>query len=68
MTFGPLEGEARTFKGLGGAKAIGKRKLVVGIESINFDNTPILDTGELYSHEMTNGENPLLLSLQAQKT
>ena len=40
MTFGILEGEARNFKGLGGAVALGRRKLTIGIESVNHNNTP----------------------------
>ena len=41
MTFGILEGEARNFKGLGGAVALGRRKLTIGIESVNLNNTPL---------------------------
>ena len=68
MTFGLLEGESRTFKGLGGAVALGRRRLTIGIESVGLDNITILDTGDLFSHEVATGENPLLLSLAAQQT
>ena len=59
-----LFGEEREYKGLGSAVARGKRKIRIGITTETGDTV----MGTLVSHELSKGDTPLLLGLQAQAT
>ena len=76
MQFGECTGEPRTFKGLGDAKTLGKRPCYMGIEGYSEleelssdDCSPdvLMDT-MVNSHELSEGDNLMLLSLAAQAT
>ena len=76
MQFGECTGEPRTFKGLGDAKTLGKRPCYIGIEGYSMleelssdDFSPdILMDAMVHSHELSEGDNLMLLSLAAQAT
>ena len=61
---GPLTGEERDFKGLGGAKTTGRRKCPWGMELQ--DGT--FAQGTISSNELNRDDNYMLLSLHAQGT
>ena len=77
MEFGKLHGEPRSFKGLGSAKALGKRACYIafgGYQSITSprshnDIVPdVIFDSTVHSHEIEKGDNLMLISLAAQGT
>ena len=60
--------EQRTFGGLGGAQmsTLGKRGIPLGLEITDSENHVEHIVGDLESQEIASGQNPLLLSLNAQ--
>ena len=62
QTLSELYGTERWYRGLGNVGAAGKRDIRVGIELMNGE----VVTGTLTSYELSHGDSPLLLGLDAQ--
>lgn len=70
MKFSECAGESRTFKGLGDATTLGERVCYICFEGGTVSKKPqgVLLDGAVNSHELSQGDNLMLLSFAAQGT